>query len=252
MVMVSSLIGCELSNVMESVGVDPNKSAMMILRLKDEAIWTWNECRIDASYSPASTTKIPHTLIALEEGYVDGPETLFKWDGQSRNMEVWNQDLTFRSAYKYSAKWVYERITHNLGYEVMSKWMNTLEFGNRYIGKPEDLVTYWVEGPLSISVRQQVLFLSRLVRETLPLSANTYRVGKEMMYEDSGDGWVLYAKSGFSGTIGWYVGWVESTVSGLLQTYVFAFNMDISSWDELPKRKDAVKAALCLLEVIKP
>lgn len=55
---------------------------------------------------------------------------------------------------------------------------------------------------------------------------------------------MLYAKTGFSGGIGWYVGWVQTVENGFEKTYVFAFNMDIASWSELPLRKAVVRAVL--------
>jgi len=248
---LSGYVSSDLSEVIKSVGVDPDMSTIIITRLSDGAEWTSNKSRLEASYPPASTTKIPHTLIAIEEGYAEGPEAFFKWDKQERAMAVWNQDQTLSSAYKHSAIWVYQRITHDLGYEVMSSWMDKLKYGNRYIGEPEDIINYWIKGPLLISARQQIEFLSYLVQETLPFSSRTYRLGKEIMQEHSTDYWVLYSKTGFSGTIGWYVGWVETYESEFPQTYVFAFNMNIIHWDDLPKRKEAVKAALCQLGVIR-
>jgi len=40
---------------------------------------------------PASTFKIPNTLIALEEEIVD-ENTVLKWDGKKRAWKPWNQD----------------------------------------------------------------------------------------------------------------------------------------------------------------
>ena len=41
---------------------------------------------------PASTFKIPNSVIALETGVVDDPDKdVFKWDGVKRSIEAWNQ-----------------------------------------------------------------------------------------------------------------------------------------------------------------
>src|SRR5689334_12005259 len=36
--------------------------------------------RCQNAVTPASTFKIPHSMIALETGVVDGPDTMMKWD----------------------------------------------------------------------------------------------------------------------------------------------------------------------------
>jgi beta-lactamase class D len=53
-------------------------------------------------FIPASTYKIPHSLIALETGVVKDENQSFKWDDQKRQIDAWNRDQTFRSALKYS------------------------------------------------------------------------------------------------------------------------------------------------------
>jgi beta-lactamase class D len=48
---------------------------------------------------PASTFKIPNSIIALETGVVADPDKdIFKWDGVKRSIEAWNKDHTLRSA----------------------------------------------------------------------------------------------------------------------------------------------------------
>ena len=60
--------------------------------------FTWSE----KGQLPASTFKIPNSMIALETGVVKNDSTLFKWDGAQRAFKIWEQDLLFRDAFKYS------------------------------------------------------------------------------------------------------------------------------------------------------
>ena len=240
----------DISKIVNSVNVSPDKSALVIVCLENGSTWASGGSRRESLYPPASTSKILHTLIALQEGYAEGPNAYFEWDGKKRFLEVWNQNQTLLSAYKNSALWVYQQITQNLGHQTMSLWVDRLEYGNRFIGTSKDITTYWLDGPLMISASQQVEFLSRLANELLPLSPQTFRVGKSIMQEASGYNWVLYGKSGFTGTVGWYVGWVEAKVEGYDHRYVFAFNMDTESWDELPKRKEVIWTALKQLGIL--
>lgn len=244
----------DLSGLVAAEGVDPEKSALLIVRLQDGAEWTSGGIRIESPYPPASTSKIPHTLIALETGYADGPATSFKWDGTKRFVEAWNQDQTLSSAYKYSVVWVYQQMTHELGYDTMSEWINRLRYGNRSIGTPDDLTTYWLAGPLETSARDQIEFLGTLVNENLPLRPDSFHVGKQIMQADKGKDWTLFAKTGWrmdgeNIDIGWYVGWVEQLKEGQEFTYVFAFNMDMAAPADRARRKAVVRSALTHLGV---
>ena len=245
----------DLSAIVSAEGVDPGTSALLIVRLEDSEEWTSGGSRIDTQFSPASTSKIPHTLIALETGYARGPEASFKWDGKKRFYDPWNQDQTLSTAYAYSAVWVYQKITRDLGYETMSDWIRRLEYGNRNIGTVDDLTTYWLRGPLEISAREQIQFISKLANDTLPLRPDTLLVGKQIMVADKGDDWTLYAKTGWRSDgintdIGWYVGWLQKLEEGQQHTYAFAFNMDMPEASDLAKRKTVVRSAFATLGLI--
>ena len=84
---------------------------------------------------PASTFKIPNSLIALETGAVeDLDKDVFKWDGVTRSIEAWNKDHTLRSAIAASVVPVYQEIALRIGPERMQKFVDLLEYGNRDIG----------------------------------------------------------------------------------------------------------------------
>ncbi|MEQ9124329.1 MAG: class D beta-lactamase, partial [Alphaproteobacteria bacterium] len=70
-----------LAQALLAEGVDPSVAALVIYRLEDEKTWTSGGSRIDRRFSPASTSKIPHTLLAFETGAVTGPDESFRWDG---------------------------------------------------------------------------------------------------------------------------------------------------------------------------
>ncbi len=62
----------------------------------------YNESRSDMRFSPASTFKIPNTLIALETKIVHSEDFLFKWDGTDKGLQQWNSDQTLESAMRIS------------------------------------------------------------------------------------------------------------------------------------------------------
>ena len=47
---------------------------------------------------PASTFKIPNSLIFLEEGVVKDENETVEWDGIKRYIENWNKDLNLKEA----------------------------------------------------------------------------------------------------------------------------------------------------------
>lgn len=120
--------------------------------------------------SPASTFKIPHALIALEEGALK-PDEVFRWDGTPRAVQAWNQDQTLDTAMRRSALWVFQELATRLGREREEAWMKRLQYGNAEASG--DITRFWLGGPLRISPEEQLQFLARLYRGQLPVSAAT-------------------------------------------------------------------------------
>ena len=234
----------DLSEFMISQGFEEDHSALIIVCLEDSFEWVHGGERVEKAYFPASTAKIPNTLIALETAYATGPDAYFEWDGEVRWREVWNQDHTLLSAYQNSVVWVYQQITSALGVDTMSAYLSLFEYGNMFIGGEEELRSYWLSGPLKISAREQVEFLTLLAKEQLPLREDTFRFSKLIMQEDRGDQWTLYAKTGLCQTVAWYVGWIEIEEEDSQQVYVFALNVDADQKSLLSKRKLLLKEAL--------
>jgi beta-lactamase class D len=176
---------------------------------------------------PASTFKIPNSLIALETGVVGDPDKdVFKWDGVVRSISAWNQDHTMRSAIAASAVPVYQEIARRIGAERMQKYVDLFDYGNRDIGGGID--QFWLTGKLRIDPVQQVDFVDRLRRGVLPVSKRSQDLVRDILPVTKVGDSVIRAKSGLLGaelgkpSLGWMVGWVEK---GDAQT-VFALNID--------------------------
>lgn len=176
---------------------------------------------------PASTFKIPNSIIALETGVVADPDKdVFKWDGVVRSIEAWNKDHTMRSAIAASAVPVYQEIARRIGQERMQKYVDLFEYGNRDIGGGID--QFWLTGNLRIDPVQQVDFVDRLRRGALPVSKRSQDLVRDILPVTKAGDTVIRAKSGLLGaetgkpSLGWMVGWAEK---GGART-VFALNMD--------------------------
>ena len=129
---------------------------------------------------PASTFKIPNSLIALETGVVGDPDKdVFKWDGVKRSIEAWNRITPCASAIAASAVPVYQEIARRIGAERMQKYVDLLEYGNRDIGGGID--QFWLTGDLRIDPVQQIDFVDRLRRGVLPVSKRSQDLVRDIL-----------------------------------------------------------------------
>ena len=177
---------------------------------------------------PASTFKIPNSVIALETGVVDDPDKdIFKWDGVVRSVDAWNRDHTMRTAIAASAVPVYQEIARRIGAERMQKYVDLFEYGNRDIGGGID--QFWLTGNLRIDPVQQVDFVDRLRRGALPVSKRSQDLVRDILPVTKVGDSIIRAKTGVVAaeagrpSLGWLVGWAEK---GSAST-VFALNLDV-------------------------
>lgn len=200
---------------------------------------------------PASTYKIPNSVIALDTGVVADPDKdVFKWDGVTRAFPDWNKDHTLRSAIAASAVPVYQEIARRIGEERMQNYVNLLEYGNKNIGGGID--RFWLTGDMRIDPMQQIDFLDRLRRGALPVSKRCQDLTRDILpVEKAGEATIRY-KTGLIGvddrtevgkvhpSIGWLVGWAEKAG----QQTVFALNLDIREPSHTAARMTLTKQLL--------
>ncbi|MEQ8405599.1 MAG: penicillin-binding transpeptidase domain-containing protein [Oceanicaulis sp.] len=201
--------------------------AILIRRLSDGAEWTGGGERVERRMLPASTFKIPNSLIILETGVVADPyEDALAWDGVARS-RGWDDDQTLRTALRRSAVWAYQHWARAVGHARMKELVARLDYGNAQIGDADQVDMFWLQGPLQISAREQVDFLQRLHTRDLPLSGETQAQVIDIMRHREGEGWTLFAKTGWAirdePDYGWYVGWLETPQD----IWFFAVNVDL-------------------------
>ena len=207
-------------------------------RAKSRGSFVYNRKRAATRFSPASTFKIPHAMFAIDAGVVKDEFQVIPWDGKKRFYEPWNRDQTLRSSMRHSVVWVYQTFEKAIGQEGERVYMKKINYGN---ADPTGKAPFWVEGNLRISAVEQISFLKKLQRNKLPLSLNAQRLVKDVMINEAGRDWILRAKTGWSGSIGWWVGWVEQPSGSVF----FALNMDTPKrMDDLYKREAIVRKIL--------
>lgn len=207
-----------------------------------------DSARATRRFTPASTYKIPNSLIALETGAVADETEVVPYGGEPQPFKGWEQDMDLRDAFAASNVPVYQEIARRIGLERMQEWVDRLDYGNRELGDVPD--RFWLDGPLAISAVEQVRFLARLTRQELPASASNQRVVRELaLIEETPDA-ALFGKTGWifdrTPMLGWWVGWVERAG----RVYTFALNVDMASEDDVPKRIPLGRELLDRLDVL--
>jgi len=218
-------------------------------KVDDYLIIASDKVRSGEGKLPASTFKIPNSIIALETGVVEDPDKdVFKWDGVTRSIEAWNKDHTLRSAIAVSAVPVYQEIARRIGPERMQKYVDLMDYGNRDIGGGID--QFWLTGNLRIDPVQQIDFLDRLRRGVLPVSKRSQELTRDILPVTKVGDATIRAKSGLLGaeqgkpSLGWMVGWAEK---GNMQT-VFAMNMDCKEPAHIAARMTVTQQ--CLADIV--
>lgn len=211
-----------------------------------------NRERAARQFSPASTFKVPNTLIALQAGIVAGPESTFAWDGTDRGRDVWNRDQTLESAFRVSCVWCYQVVAREIGRGAYAEALQSFGYGNGQIGEVVD--EFWLDGSLRISAIEQVGFLARLLNGGLDVSDEHRNILHSIMARERVSGARFFGKTGWTGArlkTGWYVGYVEAS----RDRYLFALNIEMSQAEDAPLREQLVRdgfSALGLLPGSKP
>lgn len=180
----------------------------------------FNAIRAATRLSPASTFKIPHTLFALDSGAIEDEFQIFEWDGVVRSYPPHNQDQNLRTAIRNSALWVFEIVAKEIGEPRAKNYLELISYGNA--DPSTDAGAYWVEGNLAVSAIEQVEFLQKLFYNELPFKLEHQLLLKDVMTVEASGEWILRAKTGYQGSHGWWVGWVDWPQGPVF----FALNID--------------------------
>lgn len=206
-----------------------------------------NERRAAERFSPASTFKVPNTLIGLDAGVVDSRDSRFEWDGTDRGLAAWNRDQTLASAFASSCVWCYQEIARAVGRDRYVSALSAIAYGNQRIG--DDVERFWLDGSLRVSALEQVGFLGKLAAYDLPFEKRVIDELRAIMLEERTPGYALYGKTGWTGPelhTGWYVGFVETGDD----VWLFAMNMRMEEAAQAPLRRQLTLDALRAVGII--
>jgi len=224
------------------------QGTFVLYDIAGDKLMGYNRTRAQIRYIPASTFKIPNSLIGLTVGTVKDVDEVLPYGGKPQFLKAWEQDMSLRDAIKISNVPVYQELARRTGLNRMRQGVAALQYGNGEIGTSVD--NFWLQGPLKISAIEQTGFLARLGQLQLPLPRRAQLSVREIAFLESGNNWALYGKTGWSMTdkpkIGWWVGWVQKGD----EIYSFALNIDMPQMADGPKRLELGKACLTALGVL--
>lgn len=194
-----------------------------------------NAARARQRFTPASTFKIPNSLIALEAGAVRDEREIVPYGGGPQLFPQWERDLNLRDAFAASSVPIYRELARRIGPARMRAAVAAFGYGNAEIGSVVD--RFWLDGPLAISAVEQTDFLARLASGKLPVSEANLRLVRDITTVQRRGDAVLHAKSGWlfdtRPQLGWWVGWIERGAG----IHSFALNIDMAGAADAPKRE---------------
>ena len=196
------------------------------------------------SFIPASTFKIPNTLIILEEGLIKDQLEVIKWDGKEREYASWNKDQTLKSAFQNSCVWCYQRYAELVGDKKYHTYLRKFGYGNILTGN--DVTRFWLDGELKTSVKDQIDFLRKVYAEELPIKKEHIKILKSIMLSEDHEDHKIWSKTGWSGKDGWYVGYLITDN----QTWFFANHIEINKNSDLKFRKKLTMEIFKSLKII--
>nr|WP_244893338.1 class D beta-lactamase [Maribacter hydrothermalis] len=202
---------------------------------------------------PASTFKIPNTIVGLETGVIRSDSTIFKWDGEEKWLKAWEQDLVLKDAFQFSCVPCYQEVAREIGVDRMNDYIKILKYGTLDIDSV-NIDNFWLEGKSRITQFQQIDFLKRFYKNELPISRRTSEIVKSILLIKNTDHYRLSGKTGLSNVNedynGWFVGYLEQDNN----TYFFATNLEpkgkINLDSFIKKRLDVTTLAFEILNII--
>jgi beta-lactamase class D len=210
----------------------------------------YNPERSDSGFLPASTFKIPNSVIALQENIVTDTSQIFKWNGREWPNENWNQDQTLRSAMRYSCIWVFFDIAERVGIKKYDRYLNSFNYGNMNTAGPP--TRFWLAGDLRISAFQQVEFLRKFYNYELDVSAESVDIVKDVIILEKTPDYTLSGKTGGAEIsdkefIMWLVGYLELDND----VYFYAMNFTSSDFSKMQNaRYDITRNILRSIQLI--
>ena len=246
----TEILNHEFQSILDSVGI---KGSILIYDLQNEVYFSNDFEWAKKGRLPASTFKIANSLIALETEVVEDDQTIFKWNGEERALDSWEQDLNLRDAFHFSCVPCYQEVARKIGLRRMIEYLNRFNYGSIDVNETT-IDTFWLVGDSRINQVQQIDFLRKFYQSELAITERTEKIMTHIMVMEENKDYKLSGKTGWSIqngiNNGWFVGYIETKN----KVYFFATNVEPKAdfiMDLFPIiRKEVTLMALKKIEVI--
>lgn len=211
---------------------------------------------------PNSTFKVALALMAADAGLLASEtEPVFTPPpGPVPDRVEARGPQTPRSWIQHSVVWVSQVLARRLGARRVAGYLRGFDYGNGDMaglkGEAEPLARFWLSSSLAISPREQIGFLSRMLKGSLPVSAAAKALAERLMATASPlEGWQVFGKTGTGSgrrpdgsldpqrPFGWFVGFLRNEG----RTVVFARFLALDTAATEPLGPRARREALDLL-----
>ncbi|VWB59726.1 class D beta-lactamase [Burkholderia arboris] len=177
-----------------------------------------------ARVTSASTFKVAISLMGFDAGVLKDEHTPTldfhagypDWGGAP-----WREPTDPARWMKLSIFWYSEQVAQALGQARFQQYTSAFGYGNADVtskqGELSGVMGAWANSSLRISPLEQVAFMRKIVRRTLPVSAHAYDMTERITLIDAQPGgWTVHGKTGtgspglkYDGAhaYGWFVGW---------------------------------------------
>ncbi|HSI83286.1 MAG TPA: class D beta-lactamase [Candidatus Methylacidiphilales bacterium] len=221
---VTLLLALTLSLVSRAESAEKRGCRLIVDAATGKVIVREGPCNV--RYSPCSTFKVPLAVMGFDSGILKNEhepawEYLAEYNS-SREEERASTDPT--SWEKVSVVWYSQKLTRELGFRSLRKYVEQFGYGNRDVsgdpGKDNGLTESWLMSSLGISAEEQVSFVQKFLARKLGVSDKAYELTERILpVFKAEDGWTVTGKtgSGFQrkadGTldrkmhVGWFIGW---------------------------------------------
>ncbi|MFT4031592.1 MAG: penicillin-binding transpeptidase domain-containing protein [Siphonobacter sp.] len=231
------------------------KGSFLLYDLKNGDYVTYDSSRCRQGFLPASTFKIPNTIIALESGIVRDTLQIFRWEGKKWPVEAWNHDMTLAEAIRTSCAPCFQQIARKVGAYRYKMFLDRFGYAN-FVVEPDSVEWFWLQGSARISQFQEIDFLRKLILNQLPVDRRSIELTKELLFLNKERNWKLFGKTGWASPTftgiegwgndpddyGWFVGWLEE--DGDIYIFATAIEATRPVPDSFGKARRAITEAI--------
>jgi beta-lactamase class D len=170
----------------------------------------------DSVYPAGATFDIPELLIGLQTGQLKDEKALL----------VAPDSITIAQAFQtvgIDNQSVFHKLAENIGIDTLKKWVDSLHYGDRILGKDTGGV---YNGSLKISADEQLGLIKKLYFNQLPFYKRPHEIVRGLLKKEVNANFQLVYKTASVAytdhVLGWVLGWVEEN----RHPYFFVLNLE--------------------------